>query len=772
MPIALLSGVILLLFLVGFHSWYRQSIYKLEEKTTAITTAWQDTLGSSVQELSDRLSHVPEPVTRSIEEFDGQTKADYEKARRLWAAWLTQHQTAQNLLQQSVELQVKHRTEGTLWSSKGLLKRALANLTIGQTQLNPKELADTPFAALAVATEPSSVDKETLVEAVQSSTVAAEREYVRFQSAFLSSSQAQESIRRDIECQIQGAPDSLSATKKRFDELGLCFAPYEEQLSNLTVRSSELCAKLSRDPLAKFTIEQQALRFAITTLTQNLALSNRLFEESVKTVARLNSIDTRVQKMRSEELPSGIAGVSIPGTWKFDEAGYNPDADIERSKLLLDEFATSLKLGRLFHLDDLQDKAVKCIARACDMVETGLKEKQLAEQELTEVITTSLPADRESDQQTLESAISAYVAQQWALARKLTTPLKALHEKRLKTRSEADVMMERLNALGQELLTKATLVSTQLEADYADLVHKVTDLDALTKQGSGDWEELRVNIAALQAKAEERPESIESIRARMKAELATYNEFTAEIVKIRTELRKLESDLTEKWGGEEGVKKLASVQPAIDEIFEAHQKAKQDWQSLLEHAQRVRDSMKPVRDLVEADIFRDKENFKTLSSLAAEIETCHTMQYVRQVCGKVFGIGIYCPAKSLTKQFEQAKEYYEKRCYADMQAQIKITRSELAEKHLDAWWMCLQALSMSPDPCAQQFASQQGYAVGDYEHWMAVRLEQCLRGDLYNPPLYTGTNHKAGQFAAIIVGDAPTAKDYEVGLDQTSRTQP
>ncbi len=100
--------------------------------------------------------------------------------------------------------------------------------------------------------------------------------------------------------------------------------------------------------------------------------------------------------------------------------------------------------------------------------------------------------------------------------------------------------------------------------------------------------------------------------------------------------------------------------------------------------------------LVEADIARDQANFKTLSSFAAEIESCHTMQYVRQVCGHVFGTGIYCPAKSLTNGFEQAKQHYEQRRYDDMQKQVNITRSELAQRHLDAWWMCLQALSIGP----------------------------------------------------------------------------
>ncbi len=573
MPIAIACGAILLLVLVGCHSWYTHSICKLEEKITAITKTWQEILESSMIELLDPLSHSPGPVTRSLEEFDGQTKADYEKARRLWATWLIQHQTAQNLLRQSIELQEKHRTEGRLWSSKGLLKRALRCLTIGQTQLNSAELADGPFAALAGASELFIVDTATLVDAVQAGIPIAGREYARFQAAFLNSRQSQESIRNDIDCETDGAPDSLSATKKRFEDLGLSLAPYEEQLADLSVRSAELCEKISRDPLGKFTIEQQALRFAVGKLIQNLAFANRMFEESAKTVARLNFIDAKVQRMRSEEVPSGLDGVSIPGTWKFDEVGYNPDADIETSKRLLDDFATSLRLGQTFHLEDLQDRAIKAIVRAGDMVEKGLKEKQLLEQELTEVTTTSLPSDRESDQQTLQSAVSAYVNQQWGQARKFTTPLRALHERRQKTRFEADVLMERLDALGRELGTNADLVSTQLEDDYANLVLTATALEAETKQGSGDWEGMRARIATLKAsQSDEAPETVESIRVRMNADLATYRETTTKILQIRTELGKLESQLSKKWGGEKAVEQLASIKPAIDDVFESHQK--------------------------------------------------------------------------------------------------------------------------------------------------------------------------------------------------------
>ena len=215
-------------------------------------------------------------------------------------------------------------------------------------------------------------------------------------------------------------------------------------------------------------------------------------------------------------------------------------------------------------------------------------------------------------------------------------------------------------------------------------------------------------------------------------------------------------------GRQEAVQLFAALKPTITQILDSSTQPKQDWHQLLRRAQEACSSMEPAQALADGDIASDRDFHQMLVSFNSELESCRNMQYVRTICAEYFGRGVYCPVASPAALLEKAKAHYQQRHYAEMLEQLRLARTDLYRNHLDACWMCLQALSMSGDPCAQRFAAQQGYADNRYEHWRQEHLAQCENGALYNLPAVTIHTHKQ-QFPRTIAGDPPSASDYLAG---------
>jgi hypothetical protein len=749
-----------LLLIIGARMWHQRTKLRLDRTYRQTALDWQDTLRHGT--LYDRFCRDPAILMHSTSIFDDLSKIEYEKARRLWSIWLAQRQKIQDILQQSRALQEQYSQQKWWQFSLTALKKALKALTDGQVEVDSSDLENGEFAALAGAAESKIMGTAFLPQTFLDEMEAAERPYLHFVKAIARGDRTVQSLRQEIDCEVTVNPSSLIASKKRLIDIGLPLDPYQERIDAQLVASEELCQKIRRDPLTDYSSQQQKLQGNINAVKHDLDYACRMHGEIASITTRLTAIEDLVKSLRAAKVPSGLPGVQVFGTWRLDEEGYNPDPHMAKGRHFLCEFIELLKQGRLTLLERVQNKASKSIDMATNLVQKAMDEKQFIERAMAEITASSSPADLQADQKAREASVRDYVAQKWAQVRKNTIVLMALHEKRKAARREANSLLEQVSQVGAELKSNGNIVSEELDQEYAALVRQAALLNEETKKGYADWDSLQATIVFLRTARVGDGE--ESVRSHMKAEVAAYNEASSQLCKLRSDLQALETRLGENWGGAEAVQLLAAVKPAITQVLVTSTEYKQNWHEVLRRIQGAGALMTPAQALVESAVARDQNFHQMLVLLAGTVESARHKQYVRQICGQLFGTGVYCPVDASAKLLEKAKVQYQQRHYDDMLEQLHAALAELAQKHLEAWWMCLQALSMSGDPCAQQYAREQGYSDCNYESWIQEHLRQCEQGTLYDLPAITCERHKPGQFSAPIAGDAPSASDYATGV--------
>ena len=303
-------------------------------------------------------------------------------------------------------------------------------------------------------------------------TRAAQGEYLRFENAIATANQIASSLRQEIGCDTDFHPESLAAKRKELYHIGLPFAPYQARLDVLSAASEQLFHTLLSNPLSEYGTSRRAVQDSVTTFKRDLDYACRKQGEIAREAGRrLKTTETWIRSLRTAQVPSGLPGVEVFGTWRLDEEGYNPDPHIAEANRLLREFDEHLRAVHLTLLDQLQANAIKSIDKAGKLIEEAMAKRarrarngghySLIAPSRSASRRTDSPGQRERLHRSKVGASSQKHRRAHGGARETSIS---------KARSR---LTSRASGAGyRELKANATIVSAELDQAYATLVRQ------------------------------------------------------------------------------------------------------------------------------------------------------------------------------------------------------------------------------------------------------------------------------------------------------------
>lgn len=741
--------------------WRARTRRKLEATYQALASQWDWVLRSTEdgyrQMLNDSLG-----IVKSSPPFEGQSKAELEKAQELWAFWLAHRQAALKMKQEAQALYEHHCNRRWWQFSQYAINMANKKLGNDEVVVDTNALSDT-FKHLAGRGQPTTrtVTSASLPQVINNDWNKAKAELKRFGDAIQSAKTANGAVQQQLTGKPSAEPNSLHSWKVQVESRGLPLTPYQAALDELDSLAASFAQTVLPNPLSDFRAAQQTLDRKIAQLRSDFRRAATLSDEFAQLRSRYDFVVTRVSKLRSTPvkcaIPIGQDNWGASGEECYTLAEQNPDSALAQASQLIERLNAALLGGQLDSFVSLQPDAGLRIESANTAVDESLESQQGVDKLMSAITVESTQADIEADVTERTTVQQLYGQQKWSEALAGARALNQLHEQRKEGRTAVGVLIEPLTQIGSQLQSEKDIVSIAIDEQYLGLAQEGARLQQESAKGRAEWALLRQGAASV---LERLTGSADSLASRIKAELEAYRAAAAAMNVLEQQLAQLKLNVSAKWGGEEAAAKLAEVEPAVTGALLERSKPKQVWPLVQRLAEESLATLAPAQELVKTALGRDQTFLMQLTSCETELEACHKGAYTRTICGEEFGRGIYCPTASPARHLTTARELYELRQYEGMAQAVELARNELCEAHLECWWLCLQTMSMSDDPCARQFAWQNGYADGAFDDWMKSRLSISRNGSLYNLPAVSCAKHsKAAEKKAVI--DLPSIRDYE-----------
>lgn len=785
MTLLIILAACALLLGVGSAVAYRLRSGSSREANYRVTQTHWIVAMAGTQRLYGLLANDPDGFVKRLPPFQGLSKSEYETASLTWADWLALRSSAEQLLNESQQLFEQHR-QRKWWQllSFAALQNAHNKLTEGTVVVDPGELSNKGFLRLASFGRASSLPPGSIIDKQRSDSVEVERQFVRFSTAIQAATAAEQAIRQELTGEPGQKPDTLYSFRTTLSNRNLPLTPYETRLNELDTLAEEFYKLVRPDPLSDYSAPQTALRRKIGMLKHdmrkavdqlaNLDALRARFQSCVNRVSEVRSrkvvenaeqppaVYAWIQCLEKHELPVPAADATI----KLAEQEVSPDQYLAEANNLIVQLEQLLFGGRLIKFGRVLNDANQALDASVAAVNKQLSDKKWTDDVMDAIVRESTETDIAVDREEHHAVCGCYLQQRWSLARQAAQVLKGWHDQRQKTRQAADKLNEPLSLLAAKLQQYNAVISAALDAEFVALEQDTRALQQETGVGRTDWN-------ALVARIGNATESLVgsghgSFLSRLERQVTAHQGTCQALATLRERLDDLQTKLKDGWGGAEAVSGLTTVEPAVAALEARYcsagnnawsLKPKQDWRTVTQAIEEVLSALSPVQQLVEQHIALDRSFLEQLQGFETELNACRKETYVRTICGEEFGSGIYCPTQALVQLFEVATDRYQKRQYDQMLQQVTSAREELCQLHLECWWLCLQLMSLSEDPCARQFAWQQGYADGRFEAWVNERRRE---GALYNPPEIHCARHATRKIKGKKeLGDAPPTRDYE-----------
>lgn len=713
--------------------------------------------------------------------FTGASKETLDTARKDWALWSAKRATAERTLKEAQEL--KGRFDQRRWwqLSHKPLRTALHKLTDRDSQVEGAILNGTALAPLTDLVVATTLAGEKLIAQVQADAGKTAAELMRIQIAVQKATDANKRFAASITGAdgLSGLQTSLENTRE------LTFDPYLERYAEIEGLYRQFTTASKGDPLTDYALAESVLKAKVSVLRSALTKVLELYAQLSSYKAGLHLQSRKVADLTSKPLKGGFPGAIVGDAaaapegkllFAFAEDKDELDRYLESAQDLARELTAALVAGNAPEFERVLPSAQKAVKAATKLVDDALGAKSYVDTEMSTIIRESTQADLVADHEDSSEIRLLYTAQKWRAASNAVVILRDLHWQRVNTRAAVKDMEKKLSVSQIALGSKPYIFSPVVDEFCADITDEAQRIKRTSDFGRTEWKLLSEDVVALVEQI--CGESPSSLANRIAQETRDYDLAQVSLHALTGKLADLQAKSGDRWGGAAAAEMLAATAPSVEAVAKQSEEEKQPWMALHLSASGVMERLKPAEFLIADDLDRDAREFKVIRDLEAEIAACHTTPYARELNGVEYGSGIYCNVAPAARLLQSAYGSYRTRNYEDSRRDAALALDVLFKAHLEAWWLCLQMMSMSDDFGARQFALQQGYTDYGFDYWMAKRIAESVAPITANanaapkqvvakyslPHAFGATAKKAKAAHAVsflLPGDAPAIRDYE-----------
>lgn len=730
-------------------------IRKLERECSQASSCLRSALNTTSNTYKRVLANEGKVVLDELP-YAGSSKAQHQAALRTWATFVARWSAGNELQQRAQQLFDSHALV-PWWRRVGIgrLKEAVGLLTSQPVAVSAANLPAALKERLSAWVTEEDLVARDFSAAIGLSSNSAATELTRFVNASRAAKSAAEELAKAL---AGGAGESLEALKAAVDKLDLPPQLHGPRYNDVQRLAQKLSDNLRSDPLTPFDSAARRLHRKISVLRGKLKRTLRWSEERVKFRDQLEQLKERITDLRISPVPTAIPGVRIFGGYTLDEPGFDADQHVAECDRLEAQLTAALRGKAQFRFPQLYVVAVQALAATTKLLEQCLADHSFVEKQLATIAAESTPADAEFDEDERSSICDLCSLQQWNAASKAVSTFSARHLLRKTARSSVSALEAELARVVAQVKENEHVVSPQLDADAAGLSQSVVGLRAQADKGSADWAAIMETASSLAAQL--CGESDTTVEARLKAELSAHQAAMTVVGSLKQRLQELRDSVGQRWGGKAVADQVTELEPNLECVLALSATVKQSWKALEDAAQQALLLSEPTFQLAE----QEKKRHTTLASALAATEEhkdrCDRSTYVRTMCGITYGDGIYCLTAGAVPHLAEARAHLEKRDYEQAEGKLGAARHELYRAHLECWWLALQMMAHGNDPCARQFAREQGYIDGAFDLWAAPKMQACAQR-LYQPAVIDCKTHSLKLSLKIRPGDAPTVSDYD-----------
>lgn len=656
-PSALVLGLVIFLVLR-----LRRAKAKAEELIAATEEKFNKSNGNYIELEGEYKPFLVSQGTDWKSKFKNKTLKVYTEAVGFWANLSAQNEVAKALLADAKASAAK----ANLFSIAGA-ERAVALLTTEKVTINGDKI---PVE-----------DRDYFGSEVTQTVLTPEELFASMADLFSKTGQALGSIRKsfrgaetnrqEIET-ITKAVDDLRASVK---DKGLDFGPYEPRYQKIKADQKAFLDILQSDPLAAFsdseTVEKEAEALK-GDIEHALKLKDDLSgTENELKGARKRVADVRAQKAGYNYPEQGDVPANTAANFLLNEAGANPDSQLDESQQHLDDAHKALLAGELVKAEAEKAASSKASAAAVATVDTVLAAKAAVEKSVPAVrdnlgkLTSELPASgkdvdalkadflaknfqgepeklvratkvSEATAAELAKVKAAYYEQRYVAARKLmenagsdvqgsrnalveiATRLKQLRDLRSHAKSTVADSDQFSSSLKSKLDANSFTTSKQTDGAYAALLPVLRNQKSDVAKDITDWP------AAADA-ADKLFADLKKVDGSIDSEKRDYQLAGERISAVRSAISSASQSVDHPDVRTPARQKLTDATQVLAELEASYRVAKSDWQALSRQA----DSKKTVADEAKRLAEADKSLANTARSELSQVESRITALKIR-----------------------------------------------------------------------------------------------------------------------------------------------
>ncbi|MBX9690624.1 MAG: hypothetical protein K2X27_28170 [Candidatus Obscuribacterales bacterium] len=758
---AISIAVVCLTGLISFVCYSIRRLSRLEGRFEPVYEAASQALEGS-QAVNALLSADKSGLLVKQPAYENESLTAYTKTRNVIAESLALRAQLERRQQKAAELKKRFRFR-PWWciASFHLLEEAYAELSLGQTELSTDDLPEKLRENLGSALSTDSFPVCELGLRLGKANGEAGQAYTRLEKAGRAAEEKLASYKKQV---IEPSEGSLAGLYSQLQTMGLTHPTYEKAVKRAEALLLELEQGLRSNPLAVENLPaEERLRRLLSRNLRVFRQATKMQENLEALKLREKTLAERVALSRKMPLISGLPGVeSTVGGFSFEEEGFHLENELLECRRLMEVLEDSLTRRRLRYFETTRAQLSAKLESGESMLAVVLSDKAFIDEKMGLIRTAAIESDLQADGPELEEIQALYRKQRFHQACALVQALYGEHLKRQEARLAVGNVAEPLSHVFSILRDQINVVSLSVETAFHEYAADAELLQAHAQEGRNDWPSLIARSKDLVARL---VEADDSLLKRIQKELQEHKSAAVQIASLKEQSSFLRSKLSEGWGGEPASTTMAQLEDELDSTLAACCGVKLEWSALEKRAAAMLARLVEVRRLIDAALSRHAEAEKQVGKFFEQLELAQSGElYKREICGVVFGSGVFYSGDSHKKELQVLQELLDARQYEKLEAQIAVLCAAVQSENLENFWLVLLEMANGASPGPRVFALEQGFEAGGFKSWAQDRTRES-GSQLFSLPPGSSGDQKKRLFHPVQLraADRPHPSDYEGG---------